>query len=368
MACPCGSQWRFETFGLDDGVVTGVLPVVSAEMQRLLNEPSTAKLTVPVGSVAARDVWPRLRGVGVTWHGIPIWVGWVEALRADAGGTLELGCRSLDGYVDQRMLRNDATFNGVASTAVGAALVAAATAGSSPPLFATAGPGPAVDRTYDATDRPEIGGLLDNLIASLNGPDYRMVPTRAPGVAWSGVMEFVERAGTTIRTPLRARVYASDYGLDVDAADVANFVDARADGVPTQHVDDVTPGWVRWDASPDFDDISTAGALAEQAKGILARNREPFATPTIDLPGDRYDVTLEPGDRLERVVIDHPAGLCYDGPARVVGITWKGAADNPDVRQVIVTTDGTSAETAILDAPCSDPCPDCPPTIAATFA
>ena len=347
-----------ETFDLLDGQVNGLLPVIQLEVQALLNSPATATFTCHVRDVPQTDVWPRLRGIGVTWYGRPIWVGFVDAVRASSGGTMEIGAVSMDGYLAHRILRTTQNYQNTDLCQIGVDLVGLGTVAPAPLLTATATGTCAVeDRIYSAEDRPLIGDLVNNLVVAPSAPDYRLIPQRTAGV-WSAVMDFQPQVGRLRRVPLRSNVHAASYGLDVDGADLANYVDAQA-GQKEALAQDVEPGWVRWDAAPTFTEGIGQNRLDQLSQQYLDTFGGPAATPAVQIPGDLYDRDVEPGDTLERLVLDHPRGICFDGQARVLGVTWQATPDAPDVRDLILFTPRDAVQDAIFDAPCSTYCADC---------
>ena len=363
MTCACGAAWRVETFDLLDGQVNRALNVIELEVQRVLNGPATATFRCHVRDVPVTDVWPRLRGIGVTWYGRPIWVGFVETIRAASSGSFEIAAVSLDGYLGRRVLTSNVNFQNDSLCEIGVALVGLATDpadGPAPPLTAAA-PDPSScatgDRSYDAEDRPPIGDLVNNLVVSPNRPDYRFVPIRAGG-KWSARMDFVDVLRRPQRRPLRSNVHADRWGLDVDGIDVANWINAQSDDREGVAVG-IPPGWVRWDAAPRFGSGVSVPRLEEIAADYLELTDGPAATPSVDIPGDLYELDVEPGDRLERLVLQQPDGLCYDGPALVLGVTWRASPDEPDRRTLTLFTERDDVEDAIFDAQCVDDCAEC---------
>ena len=361
--CPCGTQWNVEVCDLRTGIVRGVLLPVGMDWQTLLNLVGQGTLTLPVRSLnSPRNVWPRLTSVYITRDGADpesddcVWAGILEQFSATStlgGGTVMVGMKSIEHYLWRRKLRTDLTYTDQPPTNIAASLVNYTLTNGIPLTGEAETSAYTFTRAYDADTRPWIGDLISQLTQAENGPSWRLVHSRVNG-RWSTRIIFSDTVGSVFTDPLRSDYEGSNYGLDVDATDMANVIDAMNSTPAFGTAQDLSV-YPQFDDAPTFDVQDSA--LTQQAIGYLAQHKEPAAVPSFTIPGSTpapFDLRL--GDT--RPFHINQGMIAFHGDARIHGITWRANMDAPDTRELALIPDDPASQ-SILNATSTDQCPVC---------
>lgn len=339
--CPCGPRWVIEACDLATGRIRAILNPIAADWQTILTGLGTGSLTFPTRAVAVRDIWPDLTSIYISriaddgsydcqYAAIP------EKLSAKStleGGTTNVGLQPIESYWWRRFLDTDRTYTGVLQTQIAASLTSYAAANGIPLTGVADSSVYALDRTYVGAERPFIGAQLDLLAQAENGIEWTVLHTRANG-HWSTRVLFQDRAGNDLDTIFQADVDGADYGLEVDAANHATYVDGFGDDpASTRIISNATDNgpYVRFDAAPSFGTVLDAMNNQQQTDGYLIENREPVATPTFVLVGDDPDPT---GVRLGDTGTFHMnlGAVRFNGRARIGSISSRIAEGQPWTR------------------------------------
>lgn len=366
--CPCGPGWRVETARLGSGVVQKALPIISLDIQSLLNASGTGTFTIKPQDVGRlRYVWPHLTSIWASYYGEFVWGGMIETLSLDTG-TLQLGCVTLDAYLAQRLLGVELNISQMSQTEIGALLVNKARVRGIPLLGAALPSNIVRDRAYPLTDHAFLGPLVEQLTQVENGPDWRLTAERTLPGKWEATMTFADKWGVDQQVTLVSDVQAPDYRMDiatdthtthvlaVGATDEAgNELSTTASDLP--YPEGSSP-YVQFDSVLSLTDVTTLNTLREQAQGYLGLNREPQANPKVTLTGreNTLGLGLEMGDTVDtRLCI---GGFRYDGSARIVGDAWHASPDSPTARELMLQPQERVSQTMLDQPPCT-PCTDC---------
>lgn len=357
-ACPCGPRWVIEATDLATGRIRAILRPIAADWQTILKGLGTGSLTFPTRGVSLRDIFPDLTGVFISHIADDgtydcQYAGYVEKANGKStlqGGTVQVGMQPIERYWWRRFLDTDRTYTGIEQTQIAASLTSYAITDGIP-LLGVAEPSAILrDRTYIGAERPFIGNQLDDLAGADDGIEWTLVHTRTNGY-WSTTVLFQDRAGTDLDTIFSADVDAAEYGIDIDAANHATYVDGFGvlpDGTTQviSNAQDTTGPYVRFDAAPSFGTVLDATNNQEQTTGYLIGNQDPSATPTFAIVGDDPDPTgVRLGDQATFRI--NQGAVRFNGPARIGSISSRIAEGAPWVRTLGLIPVGRVTDTVL---------------------
>jgi hypothetical protein len=359
VVCGCPYDWRIEILNLSTGERRGYLTPLSFEFEEKLNEVGSGTITIPVSSVSMQDVWPhitsiaflRIAGPGAT-SSSPVceFIGMVEQVDPDSGGTLKIGVKSIEQYLDSRMIDETLVFTAEEQTSIGASLVdEAATLGIPLSGGFTASSFPR-DRTYELVDRKKILEAIQQLTQVIDGPDYQLVHSLSGTSSWQTEMLFQDRVGSDVPRPLNARRGLIAYGLPVDAtAHVTKVIGVGENDTLVYETSTPTSDmYPLFERSEAYSDVSVLTTVQEHAEGSLAQDKHPIATPTVTVAGLDLIAPLSLGD-LTELKMGHGA-IQYQGVARIIGIAWSSTESTPTMATLTLVPNDNAAD-AILGAP-----------------
>lgn len=370
--CACGENWRVESCDLRTGIIQTTLHPVAMDWQMPLTDWGQGTLTLPVRDVLVRDVWPHLTSIFISRIAgedaspddpVVEFGGMVETISATEDGTLKVGMVSIESYIRRRMIRTDFDFSdGEQQTIIAQTLVTLAASGTGGiPLLSTAAPS-AQERqiTYNSWDRKVIGDAVTELSQMDEGVEWGVRYERT-GDHYTVIIDFADSIGEDRGVILQSDRDGDTYGLDVDAANHATFVDAIGEGEEEDQmiataVDTGGPYPV-FDAAPAYKDTWDEDVLQAQADGYLLTNREPNAVPNMTLRGlDPPPTDVRLGDTVG-VHIDYGAAT-YHGDARITNVAWSVAVDEPETRSFDFQPI-TRASDSVLNQVPGNPCEGC---------
>lgn len=309
--CECAANWRIEMVLLTTGEVLKVVVPTSFEFEQVFQEPGRGTITfnrhgtVAFGNRADPEFFQMLqmypRAVGIYFartaggaatpdDPIPMFGGIVETFQGNSDGMVTVGFNEIQKYLDYRNIRSDLDFNAVDQNVIAASLVDYANGtniagGSVDPV---AGPGIQLvgntsgpltinrDREYFAVDRKTIGEALNEFLAIIDGPVYRLEHFRnfTTSAPWGTIMTFSNEWEQDAPFPVIAWHHLTDLNFTMDGNDLANLIDAfgRPDDDGTPLIETFWTGGTiasmpRYDAAPTYDTITVAATLFDQAHG-----------------------------------------------------------------------------------------------------
>lgn len=360
MCDACGDGWRFETVilgGPDSGQVKAVLHPISAEWEETYSAPSTGSIVVATQDPAVDDIWPGATGLFIS-QVMPDgsrrarFGGFVEKFTGSGGGATTIAVKSIDGWLENRLMvgpsnpyRIDVTT--ITTPPVAPALVVqvkipispsgVSTIYSSPFLsggqarlaafyvnlarggfegegitgvgfltgvvdepfgiFPNAGVSP-----YTAVnwwDFKNIGQAIRELVEAENGVKYWTEHTYDDGF-WSSVMHFSDVVGEARDYTILSDREANQYGLEVDAENKATRVYGVGSG---------DEGFTQFSVAYDADDVDNQpehqvtvawkdqtdpGILDSLTRGYVVDHRDPTTIPSATIVGlPDYDPDVE---------------------------------------------------------------------------
>ncbi|SCL15040.1 hypothetical protein [Micromonospora inyonensis] len=277
----------------------------------------------------------------------PVWAGIVLTRRGGTGGTVELACVSLEGYLDRRYVR-DHEFVQVDEALIAAILVDDANIEGINLIVDAPDTGTLRDRTYLDQDDKTVYSALRELMGVIDGPEWtiRLDWADASRTAVVAIVQVRKRIGYASSEPNAiyttgtanavlasagaaeaAYTYSEDYtsgkGANHIVATSSGEGDARPQSTPARDEDLFAAGWPRWEhrysPSSSISDISTLDEHAQQALLLMSRGSR---TVTITARADTYPLLgtdWNVGDDIgyELTGHRHPTGLV--GVARAVG-------------------------------------------------
>lgn len=112
MCIYCSEGWRFETVvlgGDDAGQVKAVLHPVSAQWENTYSAPSSGSILLATRDPAVEDIWPGATGIYISQvmeDGTrrARFGGYVEAFQGSGGGGTTLAIKSMDAFLDHRLM------------------------------------------------------------------------------------------------------------------------------------------------------------------------------------------------------------------------------------------------------------------------
>jgi hypothetical protein len=368
-----GGAWRVVACNLATGVERAVLHPVSFDFENKLNDYGQGTLTLVTRETLARDIWPHLTSIYFLRIGGPDatieepvveFAALVEKFSASDNNTTSVGLKSIDSYLNNRVVRRTLDYESQPQTNIAASLVNY-TRTATPrgiPLRGVADVSRiARDRHYDPWDRKNVGEAVVQLCEVINGPDWELQHLRSAQGAWRTDMIFRDHVGGDRDMVLKSDREASAYSLDVDAANHATLVDALGAGeeenmLIATAVDDADV-YPQFDATPAWKDIKRIGPLQNQADGYLDDYKEPIATPSVEISG--YDPAPSLVRLGDTVAIETNFGaVTYKGRMRLTSISWKVSADAVATR-AYEGEPTTRASDSVLNQVPDEDCEEC---------
>ncbi len=354
----CSTEWRIEALDLVTGARKRILKPVSFNFEEVLNEVGNASVTLNVNDVRMNDVWPhttkiaflRIAGPDAT-PSSPVceFVGLVETVSAESGGTMTLGLKSIEEYLAHRYIRLQLGPMTLSQTFIGKMLVDGAMTGS---LFGLPGIPLSGDyasstvmreRTYLVEDRKTVLEAIRELTEIADGPDY--VLTHSPDGS-SSTMTFYDEAGGS--AVLNAKRGIISYSLDVSADNHANRIVALGDNNIGTVESSIPAGHPAWERVENYSEVALLPELVEHAQGSLANDKSPAATPQVTVAGLDLIAPLGLGDTVHLTMGN--GALQYKGTSRLVGISWSSDEGSPTTA-TLTFTPGTAGVDSVLNAP-----------------
>lgn len=300
--------------------------------------------------------------------GVPVWAGIVLTRRGGTEGLAQLGCVSLEGYLDRRYVRNHEFVQVDEATIAGSLVDDANIEGvgfvvDAPPT------GTLRDRTYADQDDKTVYSALRELMGVIDGPEWTIAlawgdATQTTVAAFARVRKRIGHASispnavfATANAVVSSRG-ASDaryeYGEDYSSGKGANHIvatssgegDARPQSAPARDEALFAAGWPRWEhrytPSTSITDTGTLDAHAAEALSLMGRGA---STLTITARADAYPVLgtdWSIGDDIgyELTGHRHPSGLT--GVARAIG--WDLNPEAGTVSPILLTLGGDVIE------------------------
>ncbi len=346
---------RVTWYGCDlvSGRIIAELPDVTGTVSRILGAYTSSGLTLPIplagpgalGDTAFRATVPGQTMIVAVVNQVPTWAGIVLTRTGGSGATLQLGCVSLEGYLNRRYV-TDHEWN----TRDEVSVIAQGLAYDAIPqgiglMIDAPATGVFRDRTYKGTDDATVYQRLRELMGVIDGPEWTIDVDWEDDEARNVVRKTLrvrKRIGVAAATPsavfetTASAVFgtqsASDatyrYTEDYTDGKGANHVIAYASGegetrpqsVPQTRIE---PGWPRYERrfSPSSS-ITVIDTLNDHAASDLARLV--YGSRTFEIEA-RWDVTprlnldWRLGDDVAWQLVGHrhPAGIT--GQGRVIG-------------------------------------------------
>ncbi|MEU1240033.1 hypothetical protein ABZ388_06710 [Micromonospora parva] len=356
---PVGERGAVTWLGCDlvTGRIVEELPdlVPSSPISCLLGAYTSASFTLPIplgGHGRAPRNWESATTPGrsmlvAVLSGRPVWAGIVLTRRGGTDATVQLGCVSLEGYLDRRYVRNH-TFVQVDDALIAASLIDDANIEGIGFIIDAPGTGTLRDRIYADQDDTSVYSRLRELMGVDGGPEWTI------GLDWSDVTQTAvskiarvrKRIGYASTTPnavymtgSAAAVVSSQgvsdarytYDEDYSSGRGANHIVTTSSGegasrpqsAPARDSALFTAGWPRWEhrysPSSSITSTSTLNAHARHAIALMARGARVL---TITSRADTYpllgtDWLIGDDVGYELIGHRHPTGLT--GVARAIG-------------------------------------------------
>lgn len=356
--CSCREDWRLLALDLKTGRPQTYLSPTDFSFEQVLNDVGNASVTLAVRDYNLSDVWPhstaiaflRISGDGAT-PSVPKceFIGIGDGGNPTSNGTGEVGLKSIEEYLDHRIIHGDQDFTGIQQTILAKTLVDMAS-DHGIPLFASAETSATLlDRSYLDTDQKKILEAVTELTEAIDGPDYERSHDLQPDGTYATTLIFKDRVGSTDPVSIYSTLGATEYGLSVDSSNhVTRIIGVGSDpnlvsdtGIPA---DSIYPLFER---SVSWSDIQDQDQLDDQTAGELANNVDPTAIPSITLAGLELAPQLTLGGTID-LHLDHGA-VRYHGAARLISKAWSAGSDGPTtVTLSMVPLD--NATSAILNA------------------
>jgi hypothetical protein len=376
--CVCGDGWRFEATELSTGVVKAVLHPLSVEWEDNYTAPGVGSMLIATKGYAANDVWPNTTGVYVSRVNpdgtrVPYWGGFVEKVSGSAGGATTLGLKSIDSYLNRRLLATDVDVlpyeRDTLQTRMGADLVNIARLNKGVPLFGVEGVGTKVQyRAWNAgsgateIEFKNIGDAIAELVADVRGVRYHLDHVFAAG-AWRTNMIFTDAWGETRNYVLTSDREGWQYSLEIDGSQETS----RAYGVGAQGMysiaydeDALLP---ELQSTPSFTDTNVPVQLDMQTQGYITDHRDPATNPVLTVPGLNWPDSPPPDQLLPGDVVGVNIGyglITFQGTARVLSIGWKLTTGQPVARTLALLPTVRPSQGIKTQTPAVEPAPTTP--------
>ncbi|MFI2663743.1 alkaline phosphatase D family protein [Micromonospora carbonacea] len=333
------------------GQIIADLPDITGTVSRVLGAYTSSSLSMPVpvsgpaalGDIAWQATQPGTTMIVAVVNGVPEWGGIVMTRRGGTDGTVDLGCVTLEGYLDRRYVGDHDWVQRDEVSVIAAGLIADAQVDGIGLAVDAPATGVLRDRSYVATDDATVYSRLRELSGVEGGPEWTIDLdwTDSTRTRVAKILRVRPRIGAASSTPGAlfsagapswSSTGASDarYTLVEDYSDGrgANYVLATSSGEgdarpQSQPAADIRPGWARYDRrySPGSSITDTA-VLDEHAAAELALRVGGAATWQIDSRWDAYPrlgVDWRLGDDVAWELHGHRHPNGVTGIGRVIG-------------------------------------------------
>lgn len=427
MACQCAQNWSLELVSLRTGETISTIVPESFEFTTGFMTPGRGSVTfnmqgtvTPLSNKAAffsqnlnavtlldayagdsAIVISRVQGGAATWQNpVHMFVGIIDSPVSLSSGNLTLGLTEITDYLDHRVLRDSAIFTAIDQREIASSLVTYIAEGT----FATGGPvldtewvantnsrifgdfstnPPDVlrDRTYEGEDRPVVGELIRNLTQVINGPVYRVEPSRDANGVWSFTLKFYNQAefDGLFLTPTITWDDVIDARLSLPRRDRATLVevfgsqpDAGSQQIITRTLEDADvdlanarSGYVRHDVTTTYDS-DTVSVLEEFGDGVILDRFDNAGLVSLDFAGIEYGTgpastlnldDFEPGALVNILLRDQHLPWDFGAGPDIVNTEGPPALSADDLRfgQVSVSAPAEGVEQVNVQAVTSKP-------------
>lgn len=357
------------------GGVVAELPDITGAISRILGAYTSASLTMPIplGGPASVDMslWesatqPGQAMIVAVVNEVPTWAGIVLTRMGGTDGTLQLGCVSLEGYLDRRYVLDHTWTNVDEVNVITRGLVGDANTEGIGLLLDAAATGTLRDRTYKSVDDATVYARLRELSGVIEGPEWTIDLdwTDTTHTAIAKIFRARKRIGAAATNPSAvfqitaqsvfasrgasetSYIYSEDYtdgrGANHVIATSSGEGDERPESVPAT---EVAGGWARYERriTPSTS-IKNIATLNSHADAELALRRDGSRTWRIKTRWDAYprlNVDWALGDDVawELVGHRHPDGVT--GQGRVIG--WELDMAAGTVEPILLDPDGEAA-------------------------
>lgn len=358
MSCECSADWRLEAIDLETGVRVAYLQFVSFDFEEILNEPGTGSIIVRVENTNVGDVFPHLRAIAFTRIAgedatpeSPVceFIGMVDQVVPDSGGTLRIGLLSIEAYLNSRIVVSD--YDALLDQAQYCdALVGLGSSDGIPLTSSYTTTGTNLDQAIlAADDKPILAAIIEILNAD-NGPDYTRSHQYVAG-AWTTDLHFLAEAGSD-RGNLNAQQGLIGYSMTIDGSTHFNWLRGRGETDVITADTLATSPYPRFDKGIQWSDLTSSTILNRRINGELDRNFDPSILPDVTIARLALAARYRIGDRLT-LSMDYGA-LHYVGVGRVMRRAWSVAEGSPTLCTLSLTPYGDTAATLILAAPTTE--------------
>ncbi|OKI52849.1 hypothetical protein [Micromonospora sp. CB01531] len=314
---------------------------------------TSAALPIPLGGYGrAPRNWeaatePGRSMIVAVLAGVPVWAGIVLTRRGGTEATVEMGCVSLEGYLDRRFVR-DHEFVQVDDALIAASLVDDANIEGIGLIVDAPATGTRRERTYKDQDDKSVYSTLRELMGVIDGPEWTIVldwtdatqtavakiarirkrvgyPSSAPNAVFTtgSASAVVSSRGASTTRYTYSEDYSSGKGANHVVATSSGEGDARPQSDPARDEAMFAAGWPRWEhrysPSSSISNKTTLNGHAAQALALMARGAR---VVTLTSRADVYPLLGTDwaiGDDIGHELTGHrhPAGLT--GVARAIG-------------------------------------------------
>jgi hypothetical protein len=342
--------WRWLACNLQSGKLIEELPnlIPSSPLSSILATYTSCSFALPIAT-APRD-WEAAIQEGQAMivamlDNRPIWAGAVLTCETGSSETADLGCVSLEGYLDHRYVGDHTWTEQDEASVIAAGLAADANVEGIGLTVDAPATGTLRDRTYGDQDDKTVYSALRELMGVIDGPEWTI------GLSWDDATQTVtktlrvrKRIGAAAAIPSAvfdskpSSVFDSrgasstEYRLlrDWSSGKGANHVvavssgqgDARPQSEPAR---DIRSGWARWEhrwtPSTSITSIDTLNEHAQRTLELMSYGARTLAVKARADVDPMLGRDWEIGDDIGYDLIGpaHPAGL--KGTARAIG--WK---------------------------------------------
>jgi hypothetical protein len=336
---------------LISGRIIAELPDITGNVKRVLGSSTSTGLTLPVplagpgalGELAWQATAPGRTMIVPVVNDVPSWGGIVLTRKGGTNATLDLGCISLEGYLDRRYV-TDHEWTNIDEAMIAAGLAADAMAEGIGLTIDAPRTGTKRSRSYADSDDATVYSRLRELMGVDGGPEWTIDVDWADHTkrAVAKILRIRKRIGTAATSPeavfetTAPSVFSSrgaseatySYTEDYSTDRGANHILATSSGegndrpasIPAR---DVRPGWPRFERrfTPSTS-IKDNAVLDEHARSELALLRDGSATWDITTRWDTYprlNVDWRLGDDVAWNVVGHRHPQGVTGQGRVIG-------------------------------------------------
>jgi hypothetical protein len=293
----------------------------------------------------------------------PVWAGIVLTRDGGTEATVDIGCVSLEGYLDHRWVRDHSWTGQDEASVIVAGLIGDAQIEGIGFIVDAPATGTLRDRTYADQDDVTVYQRLRELTGVIDGPEWTVVldwtnanqtaikktirvrkrigfASAAPNAVFttgsaSAVLSSIGAAEATYK--LRED-YSSGKGANHIVATSSGEGDTRPQSAPARDTALIAAGWPRWEyrysAGSSILDVATLDGHAQATLGFMARGAKVL---TITARADGYpmlgtDWAIGDDVGYELVGHRHPDGL--SGVARAIG--WELDASAGTVSPILL--------------------------------